>query len=181
LPGLAAQAARQSDSAETQFAAQPPALATFPAQPPALVPQAAAQFDSAQPTFPAQPPSQPPAPQFSGAQPVGPAQPLVLSWDFDGGAATWFVVQLAGLAVTMFTLGICYPWAVVMVYRWKAKHTTINGQRLRFTGSAPGLLGKWIVWLLLCLITFGIYSFWVYPRMTQWIVEHQEVDPSRPL
>lgn len=97
---------------------------------------------------------------------------------FDGGAATWFGVQIAGVLVTVLTLGICYPWAVVMTYRWKCKHTYLNGQRMRFTGSAPGLFGHWIKWFLLCIITLGIYSFWVYPRLTRWIVEHQEIDPA---
>lgn len=93
---------------------------------------------------------------------------------FDGGAATWFGVQVAGFLVTLCTLGICYPWSVVMVYRWKAKHTYLQGRQLRFTGDAWSLFGQWIKWFLLCCITFGFYSFWVYPRMTRWIVEHQE-------
>ncbi len=36
-----------------------------------------------------------------------------------------------------------------------------------------GLFGNWIKWLLLTMITFGIYSFWVVPRLTKWRVEHQ--------
>jgi uncharacterized membrane protein YjgN (DUF898 family) len=103
--------------------------------------------------------------------------PMLLRWGFNGGAATWFGVQIGGFLVTVLTLGICYPWAVVMVYRWKTRHTFINGRRLRFTGSAPGLFGHWIKWFFLCIVTLGIYSFWVYPRLTRWIVEHQELDP----
>ncbi|SJM47953.1 hypothetical protein CZ771_02210 [Actinomycetales bacterium JB111] len=102
---------------------------------------------------------------------------MLLRWGFNGGAATRFGVQIGGVLVTVLTLGICYPWAVVMVYRWKTKHTFINGRRLRFTGSAPGLFGHWIKWFFLCIVTQGIYSFWVYPRLTRWIVEHQELDP----
>ncbi len=93
---------------------------------------------------------------------------------FDGGAATWVGVQLGGFFVTLFTLGICYPWAVVMTYRWKSKHTYLNGRQLRFTGNAWSLFGQWIKWLFLSIITVGIYTFWVYPRLTRWIVEHQE-------
>lgn len=32
-------------------------------------------------------------------------------------------------------------------------------------GSTPGLIGHWIKWLLVSVITLGIYSFWVYPRL----------------
>lgn len=101
-----------------------------------------------------------------------------LQFGFTGGAGSWLWVGIAGFLVTVFTLGICYPWAVVMTYRWKTKHTWINGQRLRFTGSAPGLFGHWVKWFFLCVITLGIYSFWVYPRLQKWIVEHQEIDPT---
>lgn len=36
----------------------------------------------------------------------------------------------------------------------------------------------WIKWLLLTIITIGIYSFWVYPRLQKWITEHQVLDPA---
>ena len=101
-----------------------------------------------------------------------------LQFGFTGGAASYLWVGIAGALVTMLTAGICYPWAVVMTYRWKTKHTWINGQRLRFTGNAWGLFGMWIKWLLLCFITIGIYGFWVYPRLQKWIIEHQELDPT---
>ena len=101
-----------------------------------------------------------------------------VKFGFDGGAATWLGVGIAGFLITVLTLGICYPWAVVMTYRWKTKHTYLNGRRLRFTGSSIGLFGMWIKWFLLCVITVGIYSFWVYPRLQKWIVEHQELDPA---
>jgi uncharacterized membrane protein YjgN (DUF898 family) len=102
----------------------------------------------------------------------------VRQFAFDGGAATYLGTALAGFLVTVLTLGICFPWAIVMRYRWQAKHTYIAGHRLRFTGSAPGLFGNWIKWWLLSIITVGIYLFWVGPRLTKWIVEHQEFDPT---
>lgn len=95
---------------------------------------------------------------------------------FDGGAATYLGTGILGFLITFFTLGICYPFAVVLIQRWKAKHTLLHGNRLVFTGSAWGLFGNWIRWLLLIIITFGIYSFWVQPRMQKWIVEHTEVN-----
>ncbi|WP_221583681.1 DUF898 family protein [Microbacterium sp. G2-8] len=121
-----------------------------------------------------------PRPDPSAQQPIPtvPARLPALAFGFDGGAATWLGVGIGGFLITVLTLGICYPWAVVMTYRWKSKHTYINGRRLRFTGSAWGLFGMWIKWLLLCIITIGIYGFWVYPRLQKWIVEHQELDPA---
>ena len=92
---------------------------------------------------------------------------------FDGGAATYWGSALLGGIITIFTLGICYPFAVVLMQRWRSKHTVIDGRQLRFTGSATGLFGRWILWLLLIVVTIGIYSLWVIPRLTKWKVEQQ--------
>ena len=70
---------------------------------------------------------------------------------FDGGAATYLGTGILGFLITVFTLGFCYPFALVLTERWRAKHSYIDGQRLVFTGSAWGLFGNWVKWLLLQL------------------------------
>jgi uncharacterized membrane protein YjgN (DUF898 family) len=87
---------------------------------------------------------------------------------FDGGAATYWGTALLGFLVTALTAGLCYPFALVLMERWRAKHSFIDGQQLVFNGSAWGLLGRWIWWLLLIIVTLGIYSFWVMPRIQKW-------------
>lgn len=87
---------------------------------------------------------------------------------FDGTLIEYIGWCLAGWLITVCTLGICYPWSVVMIYRWKVEHTVVNGQRLRFDGSAVSLFGQWIKWFLLSVITLGIYSFWVMIKLEQW-------------
>ena len=93
---------------------------------------------------------------------------------FDGGLFQLIFWALLGGLVTIFTLGICYPWAICMIYRWEAKHTVINGHRLKFTGTAMQLFGNWVKWFLLTIITLGIYSFWVRIKMIQWKTKHME-------
>jgi uncharacterized membrane protein YjgN (DUF898 family) len=97
---------------------------------------------------------------------------------FDGGAATYLGTGLLAVLITICTLGICYPFALVLNQRWRAKHSYIDGQRLVFTGSAVGLFGSWIKWFVLCIITAGIYSFWVGPRIARWKWEHTDFDPT---
>ncbi len=91
---------------------------------------------------------------------------------FDGGLLSWIGWNLLGGLITVCTLGICYPWALCMVYGWKINHTVIEGRRLKFTGSAFGLFGNWIKWFLLCIITFGIYSFWLFISLEKWKVKN---------
>ncbi|MDT3425925.1 uncharacterized membrane protein YjgN (DUF898 family) [Paenibacillus forsythiae] len=91
---------------------------------------------------------------------------------FDGGLAQYIGWYILGGIVTFITLGICYPWAIVMLYRWRIEHTVIEGRRLRFDGTAVQLFGNWIKWWLLSIITLGIYSFWLSIKLEQWRVKH---------
>lgn len=59
-----------------------------------------------------------------------------------------------------------------MVYGWETKHTVVNGHRLAFDGSAVQLFGNWIKWLLLTVITLGIYSFWLGIALKKWKTKH---------
>ena len=93
---------------------------------------------------------------------------------FDGGLLQLIGWKLLGFLITICTLGICYPWALCLVYSWEAKHTVINGKRLQFNGTAIGLFGNWIKWLLLTFVTCGIYSFWLAIALKKWKVKHTE-------
>ncbi|EUJ23414.1 DUF898 family protein [Listeria grandensis] len=87
---------------------------------------------------------------------------------FDGGLLQFIGWSILGILVTVLTAGICYPWALTMIYGWKINHTVIEGRRMQFHGSAFGLFGNWIKWLLLIIITLGIYSFWVFIKLEDW-------------
>ncbi|EHT4838769.1 hypothetical protein KX879_000624 [Listeria monocytogenes] len=91
---------------------------------------------------------------------------------FDGGLLQYIGWTILGTLVTLCTSGICYPWALCMVYGWKINHTVIEGRRLKFQGSAVGLFGHWIKWLLLTIITIGIYGFWVFIKLEDWKVKN---------
>lgn len=110
--------------------------------------------------------------QTPTGQQLAPAVPM--QFQFDGGAGSYLMVGIGAFLVTVFTLGLAYPWAVSMRCRWQAEHTIVNGQRLKFTGSGASLFGHYIKWWFLTIITLGIYSFWLVPRMVKWTVERQQ-------
>ena len=95
---------------------------------------------------------------------------------FDGGAATYIGTAILGWLITVLTIGIGYPWSLCMYYKWRSKHTMINGRRLRFTAGGFSLIGLWIKWWLLTLLTLGIYFFWVIPSLNKWVVEHTDFE-----
>ncbi len=91
---------------------------------------------------------------------------------FDGGLLQLIGWTILGGIITTITFGICYPWALCMFYGWRIDHTVVNGRRLKFTGTAMGLFGNWIKWLVLIFITFGIYGFWVGIALEKWKVKN---------
>lgn len=136
-----------------------------------------------QPTPAPQPPFRPSptGPILTGPMPAGPQLqrfgPIPVATNgraasrqfaFDGGASTYIGTAMLGMLITVLSVGICYPFAVVLRERWRAKHSYIEGRQLAFHGSAWGLFGLWWKWLLLSIVTFGIYLFWVSPRIYRW-------------
>ncbi len=91
---------------------------------------------------------------------------------FDGGLLQLIGWSLLGALVTIFTVGIGYPWALCMAFGWKTRHTIIEGKRLDFSGTGMQLFGNWIKWWLLCIVTLGIYSFWLGIALEKWKVKH---------
>lgn len=91
---------------------------------------------------------------------------------FDGGLFHLIFLSIFGFLVTIFSLGLLYPWVLCRIYGWKINHTVIEGRRLKFKGSAVGLFGNWIKWLLLTFITLGIYGFWVKIKLEDWKIKN---------
>lgn len=99
------------------------------------------------------------------------------SFKFDGGAGDYIGTAILAFLLTLFTLGLGVPWATVMLQRWRARHTIVNGRRLVFLGSGASLFGYYIKWWFFTVITLGLYSFWVIPRMIQWVTENTDFEP----
>lgn len=98
---------------------------------------------------------------------------------FDGTLLQLLVLALGGALLTILTLGICFPWALCLIYDWEAEHTIINGHRLGFDGTGGQLFGTWIKWWLLSIITLGIYALWIPIKARQWTVKHTYIiDPA---
>lgn len=98
-------------------------------------------------------------------------QEMVSSY-FDGRLISYIGWVIFGIILNVFTLGFAFPWAIVNLYRWEINHTVIDGRRLQFSGTGLGLIGQWIKWWFLTLITFGIYGFWVHIKLIDWKARH---------
>lgn len=95
---------------------------------------------------------------------------------FDGGLLGWIGIGLLQGIICFFTLGIGTPWAVCIKEKWYAKHTKIDGRQVVFDGTGGQLLGNYIKWFLLTIVTLGIYSFWLSLKMKAWVASHTHLE-----
>ncbi len=93
---------------------------------------------------------------------------------FTGGLLGLIGTRICMMLMIIFTLGFGAPWAVAYYQRWECNHTTIGGKQLKFVGTGGNLFGQYIKWILLTIITIGIYSFWLNIKMKQWVVSNTE-------
>jgi uncharacterized membrane protein YjgN (DUF898 family) len=93
---------------------------------------------------------------------------------FDGDVTGYLGTRVLALLLTVVTLGFGFPYAVVLVQRWNARHLTLGGSRLVFTGRAGDLLRQWVVWWPCVLLTMGFYAFAVFPRVMRWVWDNTD-------
>lgn len=91
---------------------------------------------------------------------------------FTGGVLGHIGINILVFLISVFTFGIAVPWAVCIKERWFAEHTIIDGNKITFDGTGAQLFGNYIKWILLTIITLGIYSFWLTINMKKWVVKH---------
>ena len=121
-----------------------------------------AQYQAPQAQYQAPQAQYAPQPQFTA--------PKVSDWD--GGVLETIAASIVASLIMTFTCGIGAPWGICYLYKFIINHVVVDGRRLRFDGTGGQLFGKWIVWFLLTIVTCGIYSFWLTPRLYQWIASH---------
>jgi hypothetical protein len=95
---------------------------------------------------------------------------------FDGDVAGFTRSHAIAGLITVLTLGFAFPAGLVIVERWRARHLTVDGQRLTFDGSAAELFASWKWWWPLTWVSFGLYGFWVQGRVTRWVWSHMGVE-----
>ena len=91
---------------------------------------------------------------------------------FDGSGLEYFIINLFGALLCMVTLGLAGPWVICYAVGWERRHSVYSGRRLVFNGTGMQLFGKWIIWLLLTIVTCGLYSFVMGLKLEQWILSH---------
>lgn len=113
------------------------------------------------------------APTYAAPNYAAPAgQPMFSNSDWDGSVFDTFVNGLVASLIISFSCGLATPWAICYMMKFVASHAIVDGKRIYFDGTGGSLFGNWLKWFLLTVVTCGIYSFWVTPRLYKWVVSH---------
>lgn len=91
---------------------------------------------------------------------------------YTGGAVAPRLMKWLAFIVSLITLSLAHPAMVCWQERYRCRHTYIDGKRLKFDGYAAQLMGKYICWVLLTLVTLFIYSFWLSVKLKKWVAKH---------
>lgn len=82
---------------------------------------------------------------------------------------------LVQVVLTVCTLGIWWPGAVLCLYRYFAARTVVEGEGTLVRFSFEGKTGEGFLLLwgqaLLTLVSLGFYGAWSGPKVTRWIAE----------
>ncbi len=85
--------------------------------------------------------------------------------------SAWGILGYGILAtISMYLFFIPFLFVVVIISKWVTSHWIMDDKQLQFEyeGAYWGLLG----WMLLTIITFGLASWYVQKKVTQWAVSH---------
>lgn len=88
------------------------------------------------------------------------------------------IKNLLSFLIIVFSLGIATPWALSYRMRYINSNTVINGNRLGFKGTGSQLFSKMVIWILLSLVTFGVYLLWTRKNLIKWEVQKTYVDSN---
>ena len=96
--------------------------------------------------------------------------------EFKGGALANLFLSFFVVLFSLATLGLLYPVLMCAYMRWETNRVYMNGRKLEFDGHAAQLYGKFLLWLFLSLITFGIYLLLRMPlNLQRWKISHTHV------
>ncbi|MFA6852098.1 MAG: leucine-rich repeat protein, partial [Bacilli bacterium] len=87
-------------------------------------------------------------------------------------------INIGFFLICLFTLGLGWPIAVVIKEKWKCQRTYISGKKLKFVGTGGELFVEYIKWILLTIITLGIFLIWFPNKKYQWTIRHTHFEDT---
>ncbi|HPR18191.1 MAG TPA: DUF898 family protein [Candidatus Cloacimonadota bacterium] len=93
-------------------------------------------------------------------------------FQFHGRGGELFSIFIVNLLLTIITLGIYCPWAIVKIVKYFSQKTTLDGVSFDFEGQGGKLFCIYLVNYLLTAITAGLYSPVATLRINAYFTEN---------
>ena len=92
-------------------------------------------------------------------------------------AGSYFLLTIISI---IFVYIPFFGWAFLLNYtsEWFADNSLVHGKKVIYKATYGESLSFVFVNSLLMLITFGIYSFWFYPKIYTYFAEHVSYDEA---
>lgn len=81
-------------------------------------------------------------------------------------------IYAPGYLLTMFTMGIYFPWFYAKKQRFWRENTSFGSTNFKYTGVGKELLKTFLLGYFLTAITFGIYAIWLKAKLARYDWEH---------
>ena len=88
---------------------------------------------------------------------------------------------LIGSILNFITFGLYFPWMINSIIKYVCRHAHVadhvgsESVRVEFTGSGSDLFGRFVLWMILTVVTFGLYAPWAVNGIYAYVVEHIKV------
>lgn len=83
-----------------------------------------------------------------------------------------FWLDIALKFLNIISVGLLMPFTMSIKLRYISRNTVINKKKIVFTGAGISLIGRYILWIILTCITFGIYGWCVPINIFKWQTEN---------
>lgn len=90
--------------------------------------------------------------------------------EFQASPLDFFILSVLSIILVYIPL---FGWAYLLTYsgEWFAKRSRISGRGVAFHADYVENLKFLSINVLLLIVTFGIYSFWFYPKLYRYMTE----------
>ena len=92
--------------------------------------------------------------------------------NFDGNLLQLIGLNLLSVFVVIITFGLAYPSVLCWKEKWLWKHKEIDGHRFVYDGKGIQLIGKWMCWFTLSILTFYIFAWFIPIKIYKWKLSH---------
>lgn len=102
----------------------------------------------------------------------------ILGSSWTGNAVVLDLLYIGTFILWVITLGIMKPVIISWRKSYVQKHMFIDGHNVRFDGDGGQMIGNFILWNLLSIITLGIYALFVKVRIAKWVNKHTHLSKA---